>query len=125
MLSHAAVGTLGVNHLFVFPFLELLDQFGEWCQFARIDQVELVNEIYEVLEARVQVRLRREKHYVLEVRVVDMSVNSEEPFEDDLDDVGEVLREWYAEGTRENLFVVELILYPGHQEIDVFSGADF
>lgn len=37
VLSHAAVGTLGVNHLFVFPFLELLDQFGKRCQFARID----------------------------------------------------------------------------------------
>ena len=96
-----------------------MDQFRERSKLLGIDEVELVDEVDEVLEAGVQVRLGREEHDVLEVSVVDVSIDSEETLEDDLDDVEEVLREGDAESARENLLVVQLVLDPGHQEVDV------
>ena len=110
---------------FIFAFLELLYKLGEWCELARIDQIELVNEVDEVLEAGVQVRLGRQQHNVLEVSVVDVRVHTEETLEDHLDDVHEVLREGHSQGAREYFLVVQLVLYPGHQEFDVFAGAYF
>ena len=76
MLCHATVGTLSVDKLLVFSFFDLLNQLSEGSQLSRVDKVELIDEIYEVLKTSIQVRLRWKKHYVLEVRVVDVSVNS-------------------------------------------------
>ena len=76
MLCHATVGTLSVDKLLVLPFFELLNQLGEGSQLSRVDKVELIDEIYEVLKTSIQVCLCWKKHYVLEVRVVDVSVNS-------------------------------------------------
>ena len=59
VLRHATVCTLRVNQLFIFPLLELLNQLGQWSQFTRVNQIKLVDEIYEMLEACIQVRLRR------------------------------------------------------------------
>ena len=59
-----------------------------------------------MLEASIQVSLSAQKHYVLKVSVVDMGVNSEEPFENHLDDVHEILRKWYAKSTWENFLVI-------------------
>ena len=58
------------------------------------------------------------------MRVVDVCVDSEQSFEDDLDDCLEVAWEGYSEGAREDFLVVQLILHPCHQEVNVFSGAD-
>jgi hypothetical protein len=61
-----------------------------------------------VFEAGVEVRFSREQHNVLEVCVVDVSVNSEQSFEDYLDDVHEIARKWDANLAREYFFIVEL-----------------
>ena len=53
------------------------------------------------------------------MRVVDVSVNSEESFEDNFDDVNEVSGKGDAQLTREHLFVIELRLNPRHQKIYV------
>ena len=60
VLCHAAMGTLIIDHLLVFPLLKLLDELGKWGQLSRVHQIELINEIYEVLEAGAQVGLRRQ-----------------------------------------------------------------
>ena len=96
-----------------------MDQFGKGRELFGIYEVKLIDEVDEVLEARVEVGLCREEHYVLEVCVVDVSIHSEETLENDLDDVEEIFREGDAEGTGEDFFVVKLVLHPGHQEIDV------
>ncbi len=74
-----------------------------------------------MLEAGVQVGLSREQHDVLEVSVVDVGVHSEQAFEDHLDDVHEVLGELHSQLTGEDLLIVELVLHPSHQEVDVLS----
>jgi hypothetical protein len=76
VLSHAAVGTLSVEKLLILPFLKLLNKFRKRCKLTRVNQIELVDEIYKMLEACIQMRLCRQKHYVLEMRVVDVGVNS-------------------------------------------------
>ena len=57
VLCHATVGTLSVDKLLVLPFFELLDQLSEGSQLSRVDKVELIDEIYEMLKASIQVRL--------------------------------------------------------------------
>ena len=82
----------------------------------------MIDEVDEVFEASVEVSLRREQHDVLEVSVVDVRVHSEQPLEDHLDNVQEVLGEGHTNRTREDLLVVQLILHPSHQEVDVLLG---
>ena len=57
---------------------------------------------------------------MLEMGVVDVRVHTEETLKDHLDDVQEVLWEGDTQGAGENFFIVELVLYPGHEEVDVF-----
>lgn len=66
-------------------------------------------------------RFGTQKHDVLEMSVVDVSVNTEQAFEDDLNYIHEVLRKWNSQSTWENFFIVKLIFYPCHQKIDVLS----
>ena len=97
-----------------------MDQLGKGRELFGIYEVKLVDEVDEVLEARVEVGFCREEHDVLEVCVVDVSIHSEETLENDLDNVEEIFGEGDTEGTREDLLVVKLVLNPCHQEIDVF-----
>ena len=62
---------------------------------------------------------------MLEVRVVDMSIYTEESFENDSDYRSKVLWEWNTQRTREDFLIVQLILYPCHQEIDVLTSTNF
>ena len=59
-----------------------------------------------MLETGVQMGFGREQHNVLEVRVVNMGVNSEESLEDNLDDCFEVAREGHAQRTGEDFFII-------------------
>ena len=58
--------------------------------------------------------LSAKEHYVLEMSVVNMSVDSEKPFEYNFDDVHEILWEWYPQSTREYFLIVKLIFNPSH-----------
>ena len=84
------------------------------CQLFRLDQRELVDKVDKVLEARVQMGFSRQEHYVLEMRVVDVCVYSEQAFEDDFDDSFKVAREGNTQSAWEDLFVIQLVLNPGH-----------
>jgi len=79
--------------LFILSFLKLLNQLGQWSQFARVHQLKLVDEVNEVLEASVQVGLSTQKHDVLKVSVVNVRVHPEQTLENHLYDVHEVLWE--------------------------------
>ena len=81
---------------FILPLLELLDKLSQGCQFLLVHQVELVDEVYEVLEAGVQVSLCREQHNVLEVCMVYVRVHSKQALKDHLYDIDEVFREGHA-----------------------------
>ena len=55
-----------------------------------------MDEVDEMLKASIQVGLSAQKHDMLEVGVVDVSVYSKQPFENHFYDVHEILREWDA-----------------------------
>ena len=96
----------------------------ERCQLFGLDERKLVDKVYKVLEARVEMCFGREEHDVLKVRVVDVCIHSEQTLEDDFYDCFKVSWERNTKGTRENFFVVELILDPSHEEVNVFTCAD-
>ena len=96
----------------------------EWCQLFSLNQRKLVDKVYKVLEARVEMCFGGEQHDVLEMRVVDVRIHSEQTLEDHFYDCFEVSWERNTKGTREYFFVVELILDPSHEEVNVFACAD-
>ena len=51
---------------------------------------------------------------MLEMRVVNVSINSKKSLEDNFDDVCEILGEWYTECAWEDLLVIKLVFYPCH-----------
>lgn len=88
----------------------------------------VTNEVDEVLEAGVEVVLQPQRHDVLEVRVVDVGVHAKQSLENYLDHAEEGLRKrnTYTLSTLvvthlagKQGFVVELVLHPGHQVVDV------
>ena len=78
---------------FVLAFFELLNQLCQRCQLLCIHQIELINEVYKVLETSVQVGLCTQEHDVLKVGVVNVRIHSEQSFEYHLYNVEEVLWE--------------------------------
>lgn len=102
---------------------QLVDQLLQRRQLPLIDQIELLHEEDEVLERRVQVRLLAEAHHLLEVLVVDVRVHAEQPLQDRLGDGQEVLREGHADLRGEQRLVVQLVLHPRHQVVNVLGGA--
>ena len=58
-----------------------------------------------MFEASVEVGLSFEDHDMVEMRVVDMCVHSEEAFEDNLDNIDEILWEPDSDLAGEDLFV--------------------
>lgn len=57
--------------------------------------------------------------------MINMRVNSEQSFENDLYNVNEVLRKRYSQLAREYFLIVELVLDPSHQEVNIFRCANF
>ena len=102
----------------------MLDEFCQRSELAGIYKVELINEVDEVLKAGVQVGLSSQEHYVLEVGVVYVGIHAEQSLKNNLNYVHKVLREWNTQGTREDLLIIELVLNPGHQEVNVLTGTD-
>ena len=72
-----------------------------------------------MFETGIQVSFSREKHDMLEVSMVDMGIYSEQPLEDDFDDVHEVLGEGHSQLAGEYFLIIQLILYPCHQKVNV------
>ena len=89
---------------------ELLNQLLKRSQLLGINQFKLFDEENEVLEACVQVVLAAQHGYLREVGIVNMGVYSEEPFEDHLDYLEEILRERHSDYRGENVFVRALAL---------------
>ena len=77
-----------------------------------------------MLKACVQMSLSAKQHHVLEVSMVDVSIYSEKTLENNFDNVHKVLWERNSDCTWKNLFVVKLVFYPGHQEINVLTSTD-
>lgn len=98
---------------------ELLDQFLKRGQLLPVNQVELLNEEDEVFEGGVEMGLLLQLDDRVKVLVVNMSIDPEKPLQDGLRHRHEVLWERNAYFRREKCFIIELILNPGHQVINV------
>ena len=59
---------------------------------------------------------------MLKMRMVYVCVNSEQSFENDLHNIQEVLGKGDSNLTGKEIFIIELVLYPGHQKVDVLAG---
>merc|ERR1719362_1843857 len=70
----------------------VIDGVRQWGQFPLVDQLELLHEIDKVLETRVQMRLSIKLYDLLNVVMVHMSVDSEQPLQNGLYDLTEVFR---------------------------------
>lgn len=57
--------------------------------------------------------------------MVDMSVDTEQTFENGLGNRREVLHKRHADLGRKDRFIIELILHPGHQIVDVTRCGTF
>ena len=81
--------------------LELLDQLCEWRELLWVDQLKLVDEEDEVLEASVEMVFRAERHDLVKMSVVDVRVHAEQSLEYHLNDLQEVLwkRHAYTQGS--------------------------
>ena len=105
---------------FLLSFLKLLYKLGQWSQFFWVNKLELVNEIDEVLEAGVKMCLSWQKHDMLEMSMVDVSIDSEQALEDNFYDVHEILWEWNTNLAGKDFLIIKLVLNPSHKEINVF-----
>ena len=83
-LGHAVTATMSArstitisDHLFILAFLELLNEFSKRSQFASVYQVELVDKVDEMFEAGIEMSLSGQKHNVLKVSVINVSVHPE------------------------------------------------
>ena len=69
--------------------------------------------------------LSAQKHHMLEMCVINVSIYSKESFENHFNDIQKVLRKWDPQGTWEYFFVIKLVFNPSHEKIDIFTGAYF
>lgn len=104
---------------------QLLNQVLERRQLPPVDQVELLHKEDEVLEGGVEVSLFLQLHHRVKMLVVDVCVDPEQTLQDGLGHRHEVLGEGHADLGREEGLVVQLVLYPGHQVVNVLGGGAF
>lgn len=92
--SASARGRVLLRWILVLVFgRKLLDELLEWRELSLVDEVELLDEEDEVLEAGVEVRLLAQFHDLGEVLVVYVGVDAEQALQDRLGDGQEVLGE--------------------------------
>lgn len=68
-------------------------------------------------------RLLAQVHHLGKVLVVDVRVHPEQPLQDRLGVAEKVLWEGHADLGRKQRLVVQLVLHPGHQVVNVLGGA--
>jgi len=101
---------------------EPVNELMERRKFFPLDQFELLNEVNEMLERSVKMSLFPQTNHLLEVLVVDVSVHPEQSLQNGLGDRQEVLGERYSDLAREQRLVIQLVLHPSHQVVDVFGS---
>jgi len=98
-----------------------IDELVERRQLLPLDQFELLDEVHEMLEGGVEMCLLPETHDLLKVLVVDVSVHPKQPLQDGLGDRQEVLGKRHADLARKQGLIIQLVLDPGHQVVDIFG----
>jgi len=98
---------------------ETVDQILQRRQLFAFNQIELMDKEDKMLEAGVQVLDRFQMLDCLEVFVVDVSVHPEQPLHYRLRHLWKIARKWFSNVRREDVFVIELVLNPSHQVVNI------
>lgn len=101
---------------------KLFNQILQRGKLAPVNEVELLDKEDEVFEGGVEVSLLLQLHHRVKMLMVDVSVNSEQALQDSLGHRHEVLRERHSYLGREKSLIVQLVLHPGHQIVNVFGS---
>lgn len=75
-----------------------------------------------MLEGGVEMRLLPQMHHLREVLVIDVRVHPEQSLQDGLCVAQEVLWEGHTDLGREQRLIVQLVLHPCHQIVNVLRG---
>lgn len=98
---------------------KLLNQVLQWSKLSPVDEVELLNKENEMLEGGVEMGFLLQLHHRVEMLVVDVSVNPEQTLQDGFCHRHEVLGKGNSNLGGEKCLIIQLILHPGHQVVDV------
>lgn len=104
---------------------KLLDQILQGSKLSPVNKVELLDKENEVLEGGVEVGLLLQLHHRVKMLVVDVSVNPEQTLQDGFGHRHEVLGEGNADLGGKKCLIIQLILHPGHQVVDVLGCRAF
>lgn len=96
---------------------EGIDKFLHRFEFLSLYEIEFQHEEDEMLEGGIEMGFGTEFDDLREVRVVDMGVDAEKSLEYGRYQGRELLLEGHSNLGRENCFVIELFLHPGHQVV--------
>lgn len=104
---------------------KLLNQVLQGSELSSVNEVELLDKENEVLEGSVEVGLLLQLHHGVKMLVVDVSVHPEQTLQDGFGHRHEVLREGDSNLGGEKCLIIQLILHPGHQVVDVLGRRAF
>lgn len=104
---------------------KLLDQVLQGSELSPVDEVELLNKENEVLEGGVEVGLLLQLHDRVKMLVVNVSINPEQALQDGFGHRHEVLGKGNSNLGGKKCLIIQLILHPGHQVVDVLGCRAF
>lgn len=96
--------------------------FFQWLQLLGVDKAELSDKVVEVLVAGVDVSLGTQLRDAVKVVDVHVHEHAEEPRQDLLHHLQEVLGERRADVGGEDVLIVDLHLNPVHEQVHVAGG---
>lgn len=100
---------------------KFVNQILQWGEFSPINEIELLYKINKMLERRVQVGLFAQPNYLGKVLMINVGVHPEQSLQNRFRNLNKVFWKGNANLRREQRFVVQLILHPCHQVIDVLG----
>lgn len=103
---------------------QLLNKLMERGEFLLLNQTKFLNEEGKVLERRVEMGFLFQCYHILEMLMVHMRVHSEQAFQDGLGRAQEVLGEGNTDFGGKEALVVQLILHPCHEVVNVLQGTN-
>lgn len=94
-------------------------------ELSPVNEVELLNKENEVLEGGVEVGLLLQLHHRVKMLVVDVSVNPEQALQDGFGHRHEILGKGNSDLGGEKCLIIQLILHPSHQIVNVLGCRAF
>lgn len=117
--SPFSIGFLNLSAIFRNEFI---DQILQRCEFPSINEIKLLYKIDKVLKRRVQMGLFAQSNHFGKVLMINVGIHAKQSFQNRFRNLNKVLRKGNANFRREQRFVIQLILHPSHQVINVLGS---